>query len=61
MTTSEVAEEAHVDASTVRHWVRRGVLVPRVTTPGGHHRFDPEDVRALLGNDEHDEPSAVNI
>ncbi len=46
-TTSEVADRLRVDSSTIRKWVAKGLL-KAVTLPGGHHRFRPEDVEALL-------------
>lgn len=48
ITTSQVAERCAVDGSTVRRWVASRVLVPTITTPGGHHRFDPESVDRLI-------------
>ena len=36
-----------VGAATVTRWVREGRL-PAVRTLGGHHRFRPADVAALL-------------
>lgn len=48
LTTSETARRAAVDTSTVRRWVEKGLLLPAVTTPGGHYRFDPSDVEELL-------------
>jgi len=47
ITTSQVADRLQVDPSTVRKWVAKGLL-KAVTLPGGHHRFRPEDVEALL-------------
>ncbi len=47
-TTSELAAELHVDPSTLRRWVDRGVIIPAFTTPGGHHRFVAADVRKQL-------------
>lgn len=49
LTTAEVARIARVDSSTVRRWVLTGRLRPAMTTPGGRHRFNREDVEALLG------------
>ncbi|MBN7454273.1 MerR family transcriptional regulator [Mycobacteroides abscessus] len=48
-TTSEVADRLRVDSSTIRKWVAKGLL-KAVTLPGGHHRFRPEDVEALLAD-----------
>ena len=48
ITTSEVAELARVDASTVRRWVERGTLRPSMKLPGGQYRFDRAAVDALL-------------
>ncbi|WP_172193422.1 MerR family transcriptional regulator [Actinomyces faecalis] len=48
-TTAEVADLAGVDTSTVRRWVERKQLVPAAITPGGHYRFDPDDVTESLG------------
>lgn len=47
LTTSQIADQLQVDPSTVRKWVAKGLL-EAVTLPGGHHRFRPEDVEALL-------------
>lgn len=46
-TTSEVADRLRVDSSTIRKWVAKGLL-KAVTLPGGHHRFRPEDIEAML-------------
>ena len=46
--TSQVAGKFGVLPSTVRKWVTEGKLKAAVTTPGGHYRFDPADVEALL-------------
>ncbi|MEH3129415.1 MAG: helix-turn-helix domain-containing protein [Mycolicibacterium neoaurum] len=48
ITTSQVADKYQITPSAVRRWVAAGKLVPAATTPGGHYRFDPADVDALL-------------
>lgn len=50
LTTSEVAARVRVDSSTVRRWAIEGTLPARIT-PGGHYRFRPEDVDALLSRE----------
>jgi hypothetical protein len=35
-------------SAAVLAWVRDGKLSPTLTTPGGHHRFDLDDVRRQL-------------
>jgi excisionase family DNA binding protein len=48
LTTGEVARELGVSRAAVLSWVRDGKLTPTLTTPGGHHRFDLDDVRRQL-------------
>ena len=48
ITTRELAELIPVDPSTIRRWVEQGKLVPAVTTPGGHFRFDRDAALAQL-------------
>ncbi len=48
LTTGEVAKELGVSHAAVLAWVRDGKLSPTLTTPGGHHRFDLDDVRRQL-------------
>lgn len=45
--TSAVATHCGVTGYTVRAWVKAGKLHPR-KTPGGHYRFNPAEVDALL-------------
>jgi excisionase family DNA binding protein len=44
-----VANRLGVSQATVLRAVARGTLMPAETTPGGHHRFRPQDVEALAG------------
>lgn len=43
----EVAQRVGVSPSTVRLWVKQGIL-PCQLTPNGHRRFDVEDVAKLV-------------
>ena len=47
LTTTEVAERFRVDTATVRRWVIKGQLTPAVRTPGGHMRFNEDDINAF--------------
>lgn len=49
MTTGALAKALGVSRAAVNRWVGIGLLVPDVTTPGGHHRWDIERVRVQLG------------
>ncbi|WP_350476201.1 helix-turn-helix domain-containing protein [Microcella sp.] len=48
ITTHDVATIARVDSSTVRRWVKAGLLKPSAVTPGGQYRFRRSDVEKLL-------------
>lgn len=48
LTTGQAARELGVSASTLLRWVRDGQVKPDLTTAGGHHRFDVENVRRQL-------------
>lgn len=47
--TSEVAALFQVSQRAVTSWAARGQL-PSVRTPGGHHRYPSEPIRAMLGD-----------
>jgi len=48
--TSEAALHCRVTAETVIAWAKAGLL-RAIRTPGGHYRFDPVEVRALMNAD----------
>ena len=48
LTTRELAHELNVAVRTVQRWVDRGWVVPDVTLPSGHYRFDLESVKTQL-------------
>jgi excisionase family DNA binding protein len=47
LTTSQVAARLHVSPKTVARWASEGRLAHRRTL-GGHRRFDPELLDALV-------------
>ncbi len=47
--TSEVAAQLGLASATVQKYAREG-RVPFDTTPGGHRRFNVEEVRAVLSS-----------
>ena len=47
LTASQVARRLHVSPKTVARWASQGRLVHRHTL-GGHRRFDPELIDALV-------------
>ena len=47
LTPSEAAKLLHVAPTTIRHWAQIGRL-PFITTPGGHRRFDKNDILSVL-------------
>jgi excisionase family DNA binding protein len=47
LTGSQAAARLHVSAKTVAHWASQGRLQHRRTL-GGHRRYDPELIDALV-------------
>jgi excisionase family DNA binding protein len=45
LSTGELARELGVSRGAVLKWANDGLIVPAFTTPGGHLRWDLEDVR----------------
>ena len=48
VTTGELAKALGVSRGAINRWQNEGLITPDVTTPGGHHRWDVERVRARL-------------
>lgn len=49
LTTSQLADALGLAPSTLRHYRSAGRLRPRTQTPGGHARWDLDQVRSDLG------------
>lgn len=49
LSTHELAAQLGVSEKTIRYHARRGAF-PYDETPGGHRRYDLEEVRAALGS-----------
>jgi len=47
LTPAEAAKLLHVAPTTIRHWAKSGRL-SFITTPGGHRRFDKNDILSLM-------------
>ena len=48
LTTGEVAKALRISRGAVLKWAVEGHLVPTLTTAGGHHRWDLDDVRRQI-------------
>ena len=57
LATSEAAEKIGVAASTLKRWEREGTVEPTMRTPGGHYRWDLDDLRRQLAG--HHEPTVA--
>src|SRR5690554_2893442 len=49
VTTSRAARELAIDRSTITRWHQEGRVQPAWVTPGGHARWDLDDLRRQLG------------
>jgi hypothetical protein len=49
LTTSQLADALGLSDSTVRHYRSKGRIVPTRQTPGGHARYDLNEVETALG------------
>ncbi|MEV1294447.1 helix-turn-helix domain-containing protein [Pseudonocardia sp. NPDC049635] len=48
MGSVEAAKAVGVDRTTLARWVAAGKIEPTLTTAGGHHRYDLDDLRRQL-------------
>lgn len=46
--TADAAKAVGVDRRTLQKWVSKGWVTPTLTTAGGHHRWDIEDLKRQL-------------
>jgi predicted DNA-binding transcriptional regulator AlpA len=49
LTTTQLAQKLGLSDSTIRHYRAAGRIMPRAQTPGGHARYDLQEVKAALG------------
>jgi len=60
LTPAEAAKLLHVAPTTIRHWAQIGRL-PFITTPGGHRRFDKNDILSLMSQPKANVKDAFSI
>jgi DNA-binding transcriptional MerR regulator len=48
LTTSELAKALGLSLRSVQRYIAAGNITPELTTPGGHHRWDLDNVREQL-------------
>lgn len=48
VSTGSAAKEVGLDPTTLQRWVNSGRLTPTDETPGGHLRWDLDDLRRQL-------------
>jgi DNA-binding transcriptional MerR regulator len=46
--TGVAAQAIGVDVRTLQRWAAEGLVTPALTTPGGHLRWDVDDLMAQL-------------
>ncbi|GAB3003448.1 helix-turn-helix domain-containing protein [Amycolatopsis acidiphila] len=46
--TADAAKAIGVDRRTLQRWVSQGRIEPTLTTAGGHHRWDIDDLKRQL-------------
>jgi excisionase family DNA binding protein len=60
LTPAEAARLLHVAPTTIRHWAQIGRL-PFISTPGGHRRFDRNDILSLMSKPKSDVKNEFSI
>ncbi|NHD17891.1 MULTISPECIES: helix-turn-helix domain-containing protein [unclassified Actinopolyspora] len=48
LTSGELAKALGISHQSITHYARTGQLNPALTTPGGHYRWDLDDVKRQL-------------
>lgn len=48
VTTAQAAKAIGVDRRTLQRWAAEGQVKPALVTPGGHHRWDVEELKDQL-------------
>jgi predicted site-specific integrase-resolvase len=48
VTSGHLAKALGVSRGAVNRWLNEGLISPDLTTPGGHHRWNVDRVRAQL-------------
>jgi excisionase family DNA binding protein len=56
LTTHEAAEQLGIGVSTLQAWAAKGTVTPAWRTPGGHARWNIDDLRRQLGMPPRGEP-----
>ena len=59
ISSKDVAARLGVSQATVLRAVAKGLLVPVLTTPGGHRRFSEHDVDAFAGRNHDTDPARL--
>ncbi|TDD92728.1 MerR family transcriptional regulator [Saccharopolyspora karakumensis] len=48
VSTGDAAKAIGVDRRTLQRWAAEGVVEPALVTPGGHQRWDVDDLKEQL-------------
>ena len=48
LSTGEAAKRIGVSPRTLSRWVTEGLIEPTLVTPGGHFRFDLDELKAQM-------------
>ena len=59
LSPTEAAEQLNVDRSTVRRWIKKGVLPAKQTRPDGQYRLDPAVVARFAAEQQQVRPETT--
>jgi hypothetical protein len=59
LSTSEIARSLGLADSTIRHYRATGRITPHAVTPGGHARYDLDEIARVLGVDTIETPRGL--